>query len=233
MQPRASRRPSLVGRASRVSTMDKILDYAEKEFAARGYSGTPLHKIAAGAKVNQALINYYFGSKEKLYQAVFLRRGKELTEERLRLLDELESRSPRPSVEELIRCFIVPAIGMWYNGNANFLRLQARLSNEPKELTKKLRALVYDEATLRYIKSFQAALPQIEPKAIVWRLVMMIGAYLYVISDASRLEQLSGGASDTNTEDEVVRQLTAFFTGGFRQPSLVPVREPRSRRTAA
>jgi len=37
--------------------------------------GTPLQKIAKGAKVNQALISYYFGSKEKLYQAVFLRRG--------------------------------------------------------------------------------------------------------------------------------------------------------------
>lgn len=232
MKPRASTRPSLVARASRVTTVERILDFAEKEFAERGYSATPLHRIAAGARVNQALINYYFGSKEKLYQAVFLRRGKELTAERLRLLDELQARGT-PTVEELIRAFIEPAIAMWYTGNANFLRLQARLANEPKALTRKLRALVYDEATLRYIESFKAALPHIEPRAIVWRIVMMIGAYLYVISDASRLEQLSGGAAGIDLEDEVVRQLTAFFTGGFKNPSLLPVRETRTRGRAA
>ena len=231
MQARASKRPSLVRRAARVATVEKILDFAEKEFAARGYAATPLHRIAAGAKVNEALINYYFGSKEKLYHAVFLRRGRELTQERLRLLDELESGSSRPSVEDLIRSFIAPAIAMWYHGQADFLRLQARLQNEPKELTRKLRALVYDEATLRYVNAFKAALPDVDPAAIAWRTVMMIGAYLYVLADPSRLEQLSGGTSDVRSEEEVVRELTAFLAGGFQHPA--PAVLKRQRRKAA
>ena len=200
--------------------MERILDYAEKEFAARGYAATPLHRIASGAKVNQALINYYFGSKEKLYQAVFLRRGRELTRERLRLLEALQAKPGAPTVEALIRCFIEPAIALWYGGHADFLRLQARLQNEPKEVVKKLRQIVYDEATLRYIDAFKVVLPHIEPKAIVWRVVMMIGAYLYVVSDESRLEQLSGGLCDTHSEAEVLHQLTAFLTGGFEQPAV-------------
>lgn len=218
-------------RASRVTTMEKILDFAEKEFAARGYAATPLHRIAAGAKVNEALINYYFGSKEKLYHAIFVRRGRALTEERLRLLDELERGPAPPTVEALIRSFIAPAIHMWYHGQADFLRLQARLQNEPRELTRKLRATVYDEATLRYVNAFKNALPDIEPAAIAWRMVMMIGSYLYVLADPSRLEQLSGGTSDIRSEDEVVRELTAFLSGGFQHPAPALIR--RTRRKAA
>jgi AcrR family transcriptional regulator len=221
MKQNRSTKAAASGPAPSSSTVVKILNCAEKEFAARGYEGTPLQRIAKGAKVNQALINYHFGSKEKLYQAVFLRRGSELTRERLRLLDELESRtSGRPTVEDLVRCFLVPAITMGYEGSdgRNFLKLQARLHSEPKEITGKLRRIIYDQATLRYIESFKAALPQIDPKAIVWRVTMMIGAYLYIVSDASRLEQLSNGSCNINDHDEVMRQLSAFLTAGFKGP---------------
>jgi AcrR family transcriptional regulator len=220
MNKPALARLAAVGPKIRSAKMARILNCAEKEFAARGYSATPLHKIATGARVNQALISYYFGSKEKLYQAVFLRRGLELTRERLRLLDELQSRSVPPTVEDLIRSFLVPAISMMYQSDdrKNFLRLQARLQNEPKEITGKLRAIVYDDATRRYIEAFKMALPQVDARAIVWRMVMMIGAYLYIVSDESRLEQLSGGLCDAGDQGEVIRQISAFLTGGFKNP---------------
>jgi len=205
----------------RARKMEKILDCAEKEFATHGYSETPLHRISTAAKVNQALLSYYFGSKEGLYLAVFKRRGVELTGERLRLLDELVKRKGKPpAVEELIRSFIAPAIDMWYQGGdrRNFLRLQARLQNEPKAITGKLRASVYDEATRRFIGHFKAALPKVDPDAIVWRMVMMLGAYLYIVADASRLEQLSDGRCHVGEQEEVMRQLMAFLTGGFKFP---------------
>jgi len=221
MRKRSSTKLMAISPELRNSKMERILNCAEKEFAARGYSATPLHKIASGARVNQALISYYFGSKEKLYQAVFLRRGLELTRERLRLLDELEKRtSGPPTVEDLIRSFLVPAISMMYEGSdrRDFLRLQARLQNEPKEITEKLRAIVYDEATRRYIDSFKKALPRVDPKAIVWRVVMMIGAYLYIVSDANRLRQLSNGLCDADEQEETIRQISTFLTSGFRYP---------------
>ncbi len=51
-------------------TRDVILNAAKKEFAHRGYSGARMSSIAKRAGVNQALIHYYFSSKEKLYQEV-------------------------------------------------------------------------------------------------------------------------------------------------------------------
>jgi len=43
---------------------------ATDEFAARGFKGASMDAIAARTHTTRALINYYFGSKEKLYLAV-------------------------------------------------------------------------------------------------------------------------------------------------------------------
>jgi AcrR family transcriptional regulator len=48
----------------------KIIAAAEGLFAARGYAGTAIRDIAAGAGVNGAMIHYYFGNKEGLYHTI-------------------------------------------------------------------------------------------------------------------------------------------------------------------
>ena len=52
-----------------------IMDAAEKLFADNGFSGTSVRDIAEAAGVNLAMISYYFGSKEKLMEAMFRYRG--------------------------------------------------------------------------------------------------------------------------------------------------------------
>lgn len=48
-----------------------IMNAAEKLFAVTGFDGTSVRDIAREAHVNLAMISYYFGSKEKLMEAVF------------------------------------------------------------------------------------------------------------------------------------------------------------------
>jgi AcrR family transcriptional regulator len=48
----------------------RIVKAAIDEFAARGFKGASMDAIAARTHTTRALINYYFGSKEKLYIAV-------------------------------------------------------------------------------------------------------------------------------------------------------------------
>jgi AcrR family transcriptional regulator len=48
----------------------RILRAAIDEFAARGFKGASMDAIAARTDTTRALINYYFGSKEKVYLAV-------------------------------------------------------------------------------------------------------------------------------------------------------------------
>lgn len=53
----------------------QILDVAERLFAEHGFEGTSVRDIAQQAGVNVAMISYYFGSKEKLLQAIFIYRS--------------------------------------------------------------------------------------------------------------------------------------------------------------
>lgn len=52
-------------------TEQRILDAAKAVFVRRGTSGARMQEIAEEAGVNQALLHYYFRSKEKLSEAVF------------------------------------------------------------------------------------------------------------------------------------------------------------------
>jgi AcrR family transcriptional regulator len=58
-----------------------ILEIAERLFATYGFEGTSVRDIAKEAEVNIAMISYYFGSKEKLLEAVFMMRGGEIKQQ--------------------------------------------------------------------------------------------------------------------------------------------------------
>ena len=53
---------------------DRILDVAERVFSEMGYDGASTRLISGEANVNMAMLNYYFGSKEGLFIAVFERK---------------------------------------------------------------------------------------------------------------------------------------------------------------
>src|SRR4051812_41027023 len=56
-------------RPARVSPA-RILAAAALEFAARGYAGARVDRIARRARVNKAMLYYHFGSKQSLYRAL-------------------------------------------------------------------------------------------------------------------------------------------------------------------
>ena len=49
----------------------QIIEAAEQLFADKGFDGTSVRNIAEEAGINIAMISYYFGSKEKLMEALF------------------------------------------------------------------------------------------------------------------------------------------------------------------
>src|ERR1700740_28152 len=53
---------------------DHILDVAERVFSELGFDGASTRLISGEAGVNMAMLNYYFGSKEGLFLAIFERK---------------------------------------------------------------------------------------------------------------------------------------------------------------
>lgn len=67
-----------VRKAEDGDTEQRILDAAHAVFVRRGTAGARMQEIAREAGVNQALLHYYFRSKEQLAQAAFARAASEL-----------------------------------------------------------------------------------------------------------------------------------------------------------
>jgi AcrR family transcriptional regulator len=78
----------------------RILAAAIAEFAARGYKGASMDAIASRTNTTRALINYYFGSKERLYLAVLESVYAEIREAERRL--DLESVEPTEAIRRIV-----------------------------------------------------------------------------------------------------------------------------------
>ena len=83
----------------KINTEQKIIRAADKLFTQKGYAATKTREIAEEAETNVALLNYYFGSKEKLYKKVVQEKFKMLLgaiapvlwDERISIEDKVES----------------------------------------------------------------------------------------------------------------------------------------------
>jgi AcrR family transcriptional regulator len=78
----------------------RIVAAAIDEFAARGFKGASMDAIAARTDTTRALINYYFGSKEKLYVAVLERVYGEIRDAEARL--DLDHLAPEAAVRRIV-----------------------------------------------------------------------------------------------------------------------------------
>ncbi len=61
-----------------VSTEEKIKEAARKVFTRKGYAATRTRDIADEAGINLALLNYYFRSKQKLFEQIMLEKVQQL-----------------------------------------------------------------------------------------------------------------------------------------------------------
>jgi AcrR family transcriptional regulator len=213
---------------------DRILDGSEQLFAEFGYAATSFRDIARRAQVNAALIGYYFGSKRTLFNEVYKRRGKELTDRWMQRMDVLESQARRtPDVEQIVRAFLEPQFELKasHSGGMAFVKLQTRVHSEVNEESFALRREVYDEGAKRLIALLERAMPNMDPADVIFRFAFCIGASLYMISEVDRLTDLSSGQFNSKSTEEVIERLTRFCTAGMLAKATF-VRKKASPKTA-
>ena len=107
-------------------TVERILDAAEVLFAERGFAETSLRTITSAAGVNLAAVNYHFGSKKSLIQAVFVRFLDPLVDEIERQLNQLQAEKERLTVEDLLQVLtssVYEIHGRGSNRATSFMRL--------------------------------------------------------------------------------------------------------------
>ncbi|AUL17895.1 TetR/AcrR family transcriptional regulator [Bordetella bronchiseptica] len=209
------------------STREIILETAEQLFAQQGHDGTSMRQITSAAGVNLAAVNYHFGSKEALVQAVLKRRLEEVNRERLRLLDELEAAAggaplkPSQIVDAFFGTLLRLAASPDHAGKS-FLPLLERTMTDPSGFIRALFAEEYADVMERYKNALFAALPGVPRAEIMWRFQFMLGATSYAIMGTDTLRFVTGWTFDQAEPPDnphwLLPRLLSFLLGGLRAP---------------
>ena len=171
------------------STVDKILDAAERLFAERGFSETSLRTITTAAGVNLAAVNYHFGSKKDLIQAVFARFLDPLELELKRQMAE----SDNPSVEQLLVMLQKSALKVSlekYDGRSQFMRLLGFAYNQSPGHVRKFIMTNYGKTYTEYIGHLRSSVPSLSDEDFFWRSNFMLGAFVFTVSSYDAIAEI-------------------------------------------
>lgn len=202
----------------------QILDTAECLFAEQGYGQTSMRAITAGANVNLASVNYHFGSKKNLIQAVLKRYFDVL----MPAIDNtIASVSPAPGVagvESFIQGLISPMLQLNQvrdNGTEMFVQLLGRGYTESQGHLRRFIMQTYGTTVHNMVARIQQSLPEVEPKELFWRLHFAFGSFVFSMASIKALTDIAAADYQLNVEiEDVLQRLVPFVTHGMAGSTL-------------
>ena len=203
-------------------TRTRILDAAEALFMQHGFEATSMRHLTSTAEVNLAAVNYHFGSKDALIEAVFRRRLDPMNTARIAELEKLEAQDHSPSPEAIIRAFLAPSLRLMEDakgGGRNFTRLLGRTYTEPNKALRQLIGQMYAPAMQRYKAALERALPQMPRDELVWRMHFMFGTLAYTLAATDTVQLIAGCKPEDRYDARLLEErLAAFLAAGLNAP---------------
>jgi AcrR family transcriptional regulator len=203
----------------RPNTRERILDAAERLFADHGFEGAGIRAIVNAAQVNLAAIHYHFRSKEALLEAVLTRRISLVNEARIQRLQQAEGSSApeTPSVEEILRAFIVPTVELAQRSESGstFVRLMSRMFTEPNFSLTDFLNRKFGGTIARFSDALVKALPDLPREVVLWRAFFTLGAMHHLLCSAGKVDIFSKGLSGSTSETDRTEYLLEFAVSGM------------------
>ena len=205
-------------------TRTRILDAAEELFMQHGFEGTSMRQLTARAAVNLAAVNYHFGSKDALIEAVFRRRLDAMNAARIAELDRMEKDAGGRALspQQIIGAFVGVSLRMVEDakgGGRNFIRLLGRTYTEPAKSIRALIGQMYAPTMERYKAALERALPQMPRDELIWRMHFMFGTLAYTLAATDTVQLIAGCKPEDRYDARLLEaRLTAFLQAGLLAP---------------
>lgn len=184
-----------------------------------------LRSIAAAGHVNVAAVNYYFGSKEKLFEEMFLRRIVPLNEERLmRLKACLANADGKPTLEGIVTAYVMPALQLSDAAGASARAIVVQYSlGRVLAMPEVNQMLVRYYARVRevFVAALRDAIPHLAPHEVVWRYYWMGGSLMVALAVPAGVVEASDGAvvpTGPAAHGTMPVNLIAFLVQGISAP---------------
>ena len=208
-------------KALRQDAKERILDVSEELFANGSFASVSVRAVTAQADVNLSAVNYNFGSKQGLFQAVYVRRATLMNHERLHLLHEADEKAQAEgrdvTLKELISAMLTPSI-FWLcdeeKGFSVYIRFLARAYlEEASDMDNVLKQEV--DVFDRFVPFFQKIKPGLSEEDIYWNIHFMMGVMHHTINHLHRISLLSHKACKIGPGEKVRDRLVNFCCEGF------------------
>jgi AcrR family transcriptional regulator len=201
------------------STKTRIMDAAEKLFAENSFHATSLRDITKAAHVNLAAVNYHFGSKEDLLDAILTRRIAPVNAERLAMLSKTETLTggKAPDVRATLRAYLLPPFrkaAAFGNRHTGFLRLLGRMHAETHSDLRNRFLQHFTPVIERFSEAFTRALPELSVDEVQSRMQFVIGAMAHTLLWGEHF------AHPHPHDESQFEHLIDFCEAGMRAPSM-------------
>ena len=210
-------------RLSPADTKTRILDAAETLFVAGGFESMSMRQITSAAGVNLAAVNYHFGSKDALIQAVLSRRLDPLNEQRLAMLDTFEAAlADRLTCEHVLVAMFLPAVRI-YRSDVPFadryLHFLGRAYTDPSPVVRDFINTHYIQILGRFFSAFQQTLPELERHDLGFRLNFAMGALASILAAGNTqrvIREFTQGSGDN--EALILSRLASLMVAALKAP---------------
>jgi AcrR family transcriptional regulator len=202
-----------------------ILRAANHHFAHYGFRGASLRDIARDAEVSLTLLNHHFGSKYQLLSAV-IDAHRAMLDERTTALQAVVAAGGF-TARDLVRVWIRMGFEAAREADGeNFLRLIARVMDDPSEEAAQVVREKLDDAALVFIDGLQQCYPQASRHAAVSAYIFVSAAMLKFLIGSRRLLRLTHAVAPTESTDDDQDRLTRFLVAGIDAAMRPRVAEP-------
>ena len=211
------RKPSPDGRVARGEvTQARVLDAAERCFAATGFDAVSIRQIAAEAGVTLGVVGFHGGSKEALIRTVLARRVDTLNRLRREALAGLRARGGITLVD-LVDGYVTPYLEIASRGDPQwraYAQLIARIVSDDRYY-RDVSAL-YDPVAQEYLDAMAECRPEADRQALATGLALSVASMLSIVASTLRITTLSGRPAP---ESPIAFRgmLVAFCAGGIER----------------
>ena len=204
---------------SKLDTKTRILDAAESLFAEHGFSDTSLRLITTRASVNLASVNYHFGSKKELIQAVIARHLELFMPLLNEKLTALCAQAEQPSLLDVFNSFVDPLLALEKqskNGTVIFMQLLGRSYTDEQGHLRWYTTTHYGEVLANITKAILKANPTLSSQELFWRLHFTLGTAVFTMSSSGALMDIA--KADFNQDIDVeglIRKVIPYLASGM------------------
>ena len=206
-----------------------ILHAANHHFAHHGFRGASLRDIARDAGVSLTLLNHHFGSKLQLLAAVIEAHRAVLDRRATALLEVMERGPGNYTLDDLVQVWIRLGFETAAQPEGEmFLRLVARVIDDPSEEAVQVVREKLDDAALVFIDGLQQIYPDATRYAAASAYIFVSAAMLKFLVSSKRLFRLARASLPNHAQSEDEARLSRFLVAGI-EAALSQPEEQRQR----